>query len=376
MAIRTLKDFTISASGLKTTNGAWDSDWFYGVVVHIEDQRITSTPKTRRFCHCGTVNDITSDTEPCPVCGNTDFYRTSLGRYYHRDEKVYYHSPRFIDGKLCGIFMHVEYNTGTSQFEFTETSYEALSYDGRFYSATPWNLDSALYEKCFETYISEHSNWDIERAIEARFPIEVVKSWSKESSPDYYVKIHLYNMLVGIPGVEKVTAELFEAIYKHFSAKNPIMANSIEGYYKSFNAPLILKELYPVLGLPNNVNLSKLDDFNPAIISVITHALLHKRITYSELETMFRNTDANTVNYYGVDFSDFFRRNVVKHGSKTFEVYEHIKSLGADTLKEANLRKLSAYCKKKGVKTFPKAYDALVEGDGLKFLAYLSGELK
>jgi hypothetical protein len=376
MSIRTLKDFTISASGLKSSNGAWDSDWFHGVIVHVEDPRITPTPKTRRFCHCGTVNDITSDTEACPVCGNTNFYRASLGRYYRRDEKIHYNVPRFVDEKLCGVFMQVEYNTSTNHFEFTETFYEALSYNGTFYSTAAWNLDSDLYSKLFEIYISEKPNWDIERAIETRFPIEVVRSWNKQSETDYLIKIHLYNMLVGIPGIDRVTAELFEAVYKHFSQGQPIVTNGVESYYKTLNAPLVLKELYPVLGLPSNTNLAKFDDFNPAVISVISHALLHKRITYSELETMFRNTNADTVNYYGVDFSDFFRRNVVKHGSKTFEVYEHIKSLGADTLKEANLRKLSAYCKKKGVKTFPQAYDALIEGDGLKFLAYLAGELK
>jgi hypothetical protein len=190
------------------------------------------------------------------------------------------------------------------------------------------------------------------------------------------VKVLLYNIYKAIPGIDLVSRELFRAILESFVRQQNTCHKSVNDFLKFIKAPIALSEVYPIMGLPQHCDLMVLDQCNQDFVDVIIHALLHNRITFQELYTMLSGHDAEEINLYGFDLTDFVRRNIVKHGSQTYKAFISVYSTSKTNMKEANLARLDAYCKKKGIKTFPAAYDSLMAGDGFGFLAALAGETK
>lgn len=374
--IRSLKDFQISIGGRIFTNEPWESDWFTGIIISIDDKSISSTAKTRRICACGHIDD--QDDESCPSCGNKTWYRTRLGRWrWGNDGGSANRIPRIVDDNIIGLNVKVSYDSKRSMFIMQEITYDVLENKDGFYNLQDHTIDAKALNSIFDTYIADKPEWDNMRKLLQMYPASTIQewmSWVPESTKD--VKVALYNIDKAIPGISLVSRELFQAIFVSILKQSFKQYKGVNDYFKSVNAPIALSELYPILGLPQHCNLSVLDSCNQDFINVVIHALIHNRISYNELEPIVRNHSAEEINGYGAEWVDFFRRNVVKHGAKTFDAFLAVYNIGKPNLKEANLARLDAYCKKKGVKTFPDAYDAIMNGDGLGFLAALAGETK
>ena len=376
MAIRSLKDFQITIGGRTFTNEAWESDWFKGIYITIDDKNISTTAKGRRICSCGNVDDQYDGS--CPKCGNTTWFKTRIGRWgYRNHDDANNRVPQVVDDSILGISMKCEFNTKTKQFVMKEVIYDVLENKGGFYSLNDHTIDAKLLNNVFDEYIADKPDWDNMRKLLQMYPADTIKewmSWVPESTKD--VKVLLYNIYKAIPGIDLVSRELFRAILESFVRQQNTCHKSVNDFLKFIKAPIALSEVYPIMGLPQHCDLMVLDQCNQDFVDVIIHALLHNRITFQELYTMLSGHNAEEINLYGFDLTDFVRRNIVKHGSQTYKAFISVYSTSKTNMKEANLARLDAYCKKKGIKTFPAAYESLMAGDGFGFLAALAGETK
>lgn len=378
--IRSFIDFVYTdVDGKTVKNDAFASRWFNGVNMFIDDKYISARKMNRRICSCGNVDDVAGD-EPCPVCGNTDFKRIRLnsGRWYRGSEqRVYERMPHLVDNGIVSYFIDVQWDSTHNYFKLQETAYEVLKMDANgFYSSVLSYVDKDETRQLFMKYASTRKEWEPALNLLATYPVETIETLEKCRGKDCDVMnvcINYYNMAYAIPNISAVSPDLFYSIYSKFITSSNRVYSSIQDFYKNVKAPMSLAEIYGIAGLPNG-DLSMLDAIDAHVVNAVAYALVHRHVTYPELENMFRSQDVDEINSYGVEFAEFFRKNIIKYSSRTLEAYRYINSeYNASGIKDANIKKFARYAEKKGIKKDKviKFADLMYEGDAIDALKAL-----
>ena len=157
---------------------------------------------------------------------------------------------------------------------------------------------------------------------------------------------------------------------RYILTNNTTTFDSLDEFYKHYKIPLSLKEFYGVMEIPT-CELAVIDTLTVPIQSAVAYALTHGHVTYHALYSLFSYNDIKEINQFDCEFADFFRRNVIVHAEKTYDVFRSVKDVpGAKNLKDANLRRFAAYAMKRGIKQ-QKVYnfvELIEKGDGLAAL--------
>ena len=376
--IRSFIDFEYTdVDGNTVRNDAFASRWFTGINMFIDDKYISARKMNRRICSCGNVDDSALD-EPCPVCGNTDFQRIKLssGRWYRGSEqRVYEKATHLVDNGLVSYYIDAQWNCSRNCFTLKETKYEVLKFENGFYSAVMSYVDREETEKLFMKYVSTRKEWEPALNLMATYPVETIAALEKNgrNCTPMQVCISFYNLAYAIPQITAVSPDLFYAIYSKFVTSSNRAYSSIQDFYKQVKAPMCLSEIYGIAGLPNG-DLLMLDAIDARVVNAVSYALVHRHVTYHELESMFHSKDVDEINSYGVEFAEFFRKNIIKYSSRTLEAYRYINSeYNASGIKDANIKKFARYAEKKGIKKDKviKFADLMYEGDAIDALKAL-----
>lgn len=375
--IRSFIDFQFTdVDGNTVRNGAFASRWFNGVNLYIDDQYISARKMNRRICSCGNVDDEPSDVA-CPVCGNTSFVhlRLSSGRYYRaNDQKVYEKITHLTDDGVYAYDIDVKYDSSKG-FVLQEEKYSILRVDNGFYYSNAFHVDQQDAICNFLQYVNTRPEWTPALNMLVAYPTELIAKLDKHRDNDVMtVCINYYNMQRSIPGIETVSPDLFMSIYQKFICMSNSMYNSLQDFYKSAKAPLALSDIYGVVGLPNS-DLSNLDKLDNRIVRAVSYALVHRHTAYSEVEPIFRTQDdVDQMNEYAVEFAEFFRKNIVKFSSRTWEAFKYINSeYNATSIKDANIKKFARYASKKGIKNdkITQFADLMYAGNAIEALEAL-----
>ena len=379
--IRSFVDFVYTdVDGNSVKSDAFASRWFNGVNIYIDDKYISARKMNRRICSCGNVDDVALD-EPCPVCGNTDFKRVKLnsGRWYRGSEQRVYERATHLDNGLVSYYIDIQWNEMLNAFTLNETRYEVLKNENGFYAAVLSYVDREEAEKLFMQYVKGRKEWETALNLLTTYPVETIEMLDKNGRgcTPMQVCINYCNMAYAIPQITMVSPDLFYSIYSKFIVSSNKAYSSIQDFYKQVKAPMCLSEIYGIAGLPSG-DLLVLDELDARIVNAISYALVHKHVTYQELENMFggynKDNMISEVNNYGVEFAEFFRKNIIKYSSRTLEAYRYINSeYNATGIKDANIKKFARYAEKKGVKKekIVKFADLMYEGDAIDALKAL-----
>lgn len=376
--IRSFLDFVYTdVDGNVVKNGAFVSRWFDGVNLFIDDKYISARKFNRRICKCGNVDDLAPD-QPCESCGNTDFKNINLssGRWYRsREQRVYEQKTHLTDDGVVGYYIDIQWDSTKNCFVLVEHKYDVLKYDNGFYTPVVSNVDLQDATSNFMKYVKSRPEWSQALDMLATYPVECIQNLNKRGYHDdvMSVCINYYNMYYAIPNIQSVSPDLFIAIYEKFISIVNRKYESLQDFYKESKCPLSLSDVYGIAGLPN-CDLLAIDDLDETIIRAISYALIHKHVQYHELDGIFHKQDIPLINSYGVEFAEFFRKNIVKYSSRTWAAFLYIDSeYNATGIKDANIKKFARYAEKKGVKRdkIVKFADLMYEGNAIEALQSL-----
>lgn len=388
MAIRTFKNATIrTLDGNVITNGPVNLGWANegtqaipgcdGLSILIDSPMYASRKVYRRICFkCGAIEDNSDNSCQCS-CGNKNFHRVRIddSRYYRAQKSIFEGVGRVIDGKYVTKMLNYSWDIASESFKIDEKLLELFYLNDKGFAC--YNLNDCPYgekeDKLFKEYVHTVPWLEDALILMEKYPLEGLVEYDFDTT---YIRAvaSYHNILLAIPGIDTVSSELFYALITRFVRDfNNRVYDSIEDFYVQNKIPRCLADIYPIIGVPNQ-ELDKIDTFDKSLVNAISYSLTHHYISYYELNSMLRYENAAEMNAYANEFGEFFRKNVVRHGSKVYSAFLYVKSeRGCKTIKDANLIKASRYFNKKGIK--PKAVDKycelMSEGDPIEALKAL-----
>lgn len=376
--IRSFLDFVYTdVDGQTVKNDAFVSRWFDGVNLFIDDNSISPRKFNRRICKCGNVDDLTPD-QPCESCGNTNFKSISLSSnpwHRDRDQKVYEKTTHLTDDGVVGYYIDIQWDDKKHCFMLVEHEYDVLQCNNGFYTPVVAHVDLQDATSKFMQYIKSKQEWSQALDMLVMYPVECIQNLNKRvyNNDVMSICINYYNMYYAIPNITSVSPDLFMAIYEKFISISNRKYASLQDFYKESKCPLVLSDIYGIAGLPSG-DLRVIDELDETIVRAISYALIHKHVQYNELESVFRKQDITLINSYGVEFAEFFRKNIIKYSSRTWAAFLYINSeYNATGIKDANIKKFAKYAEKKGIKKdkIIKFADLMYEGDAIEALKSL-----